>query len=119
MNPPIIDEIFAWMLHSPVHGKREARTLDPRTQEEVRRRAVQMLQKGRTQQRVADEREVTRTRVNGGSKRFQEGGWEALRAQKQGPKTTSRKLTVGQEEEVQWLIADKTPDPSTTSSPLP
>ena len=31
------------MLHSPVQEKREARTLDPKTQEEVRRRAIQML----------------------------------------------------------------------------
>ena len=69
-----------------------------------------MLQKGRTQQRVADELEVSRTRVNGWWKRFQEGGWEALRAQKRGPKKRSRKLTVEQEEEVQRLIADKTPD---------
>jgi len=90
--------------------KRDARTLDPKTQEEVRRRAIKMLQKGRTQQRVADELEVSRTRVNGWWKRFQEGGWEALRAQKRGPKKRSRKLTVEQEEEVQRLIADKTPD---------
>ena len=60
--------------------KRDARTLDPKTQEEVRRRAIKMLQKGRTQQSVADELEVSRTRVNGWWKRFLEGGWEALRA---------------------------------------
>ena len=50
--------------------KSEARILDPKTQEEVRRQSVRMLQKGRTQQRVADELEVSRTRVNGWWKRF-------------------------------------------------
>jgi len=45
--------------------KRDARTLDPKTQKEVRRQAIKMLQKARTQQSVADEREVSRTRVNG------------------------------------------------------
>ena len=53
------------MLRIPLHGKREARILDPKTQEEVRRRAIKMLQKGRTQQIVADDLEVSRTRVNG------------------------------------------------------
>ena len=78
-----------------------------------------MLQKGPTQQSVADEREVSRIRVNGWWKRFQKGGWEALRAQKRGLKKRSRKLTVEQEEEVQRLIADKNPDPLSTSSPPP
>ena len=59
---------------------RDVRTLDPETQEEVRRRAIQMLQKGRTQQSVADVLGVSRTRVNGWWKRFQEGGWKALPA---------------------------------------
>ena len=64
--------------------KRDARTLDPKTQEEVRRRAIKMLQKGRTQQSVADGVEISRTRVNGYWKCFHEGGWEALRAQDRG-----------------------------------
>ena len=85
--------------------KSEARILDPKTQEEVRRQSVRMLQKGRTQQRVADELEVSRTRVNGWWKRFQEEVWESLWTQKRGPKKRSRKLTVEQEEELQRLIA--------------
>ena len=60
--------------------KRDARTLDPKTQEEVRRRAIKMLQKGRTQQSVADELEVRWIRVNGWWKRFQGGGRKALLA---------------------------------------
>ena len=86
------------------------KTLNLKTWGRQRCQTTKVLQKGRTQQGVADELEVSRTRVNGWWKRFQEGGWEALRAQKRGPKKRSRKLTVEQEEEVQRLIADKTPD---------
>ena len=99
-------------------GKRDARTIDPKTQEEVRRRGIKMLQIGRTRQSVADELEVSRTRVNGWWKRFQEGGWEALRAQKRRPKKRSRKLTVEQEEEVQRLISDSTTQPQNQKLPV-
>ena len=64
-----------------------------------------MVRKGCSQKSVADELEVGLARVNGWWKRFLEGGWEALRAQKRGPKKRSRKLTVEQEEELQRLIA--------------
>ena len=77
--------------------KRDARTLDPKTQEEVRRRAIKVLHKGRKQQSVADELEVSRTRVSGWWKRFRDGGWETLRAKKRGLKKKSRNLTVEQE----------------------
>ena len=77
-----------------------------------------MLQKGRTQQRVADELEVSRTRVNGWWKRFQEGGWEALRAQKRGPEKTGRKLTVEQEEVEQRNISDIDPTTPEPQAPL-
>ena len=99
--------------------KRDARILDPKTQEEVCRRAIKMLQKVRTQQSVADELEVGRTRVNGWWKRFQEEVWESLWTQKRGPKKRSRKLTVEQEEEVQRLIADRIPTPRRQASLLP
>ena len=65
--------------------------MDPKTQEDVRRRVIRMLQKGLTQQSAADELEVSRTWVNGWRKRFQERGWEALppcseaRAEKEEP----------------------------------
>ena len=90
--------------------KRDARMLSQEAQEEVRRRAIKMLQKGRTQQAVADELEVNRSRVNRWWKRYQEGGWAALKKRKRGPKGSSRKLTPQQEDEVQQLIAEKTPD---------
>ena len=90
--------------------KRDARTLTPQAQEEVRRRAVKMLQKGQTQKAVAEDLEVSRSRVNGWWKRFESGGWQALKARKRGPKGDSRKLSAEQELEVQQIIAEKTPD---------
>lgn len=90
--------------------KRDARLLSPEAQQELRRQAIKMLKKGRKQNVVAEELEVSRQRVNGWWKRYREGGWDALRARKRGPKGGSRKLTSEQELEVQRLIADKTPD---------
>jgi len=90
--------------------KRDARLLTPQAQEEVRRQAIKMLNKGRQQTVVAKELEVSRKQVNGWWKRYQEGGWEALKARKRGPKGGSRKLTAEQELEVQRLIAEKAPD---------
>jgi transposase len=91
--------------------KRDARLLNPAAQEEVRRQAIKLLQQGQKQAAVAQQLEVSRQRVNGWWKRFELGGWSALRKRKRGPKNGSnRKLNQEQEQEIQKLISDKTPD---------
>ena len=51
---------MANLLHTEVHEKNDARTFDPKTQEEVLRWAIKMLRKGRAHQSAADELEVSR-----------------------------------------------------------
>jgi len=90
---------------------RDARTLVPEAQQELRRRAIKMLQKGWTQQAVADELEVTRQAVGKWWKKFKDAGWPGLRKQKRGkPAGEYRQLTAEQEAEIQKTICDKTPD---------
>lgn len=91
--------------------KRDARTLTQEAQEEVRRQAIKMLNKGMTQQSVADALDVSRRAVGNWWKRYREGGWSAMRKQRRGRREgVARKLTEEQETQVQRLITDNTPD---------
>lgn len=90
---------------------RDARTLHPQAQEELRRRAIKMLNQGRTQQAVADDLDVTRQAVGKWWKRYKDGGWSSVKKQKRGRrKGDNRFLTPERESEIQKLICDKTPD---------
>jgi len=90
---------------------RDARTLHPQAQEELRRQAIKMLKKGYTQQEVADTLGVTRQAVGKWWKKYKEGGWPAVMKQKRGRREgENRFLTPEQESEIQKLICDKTPD---------
>lgn len=91
--------------------KRDARTLGQQAQEEVRRQAVKLLKSGHTRVAVAAQLDVSRQHVGEWWRRYQEGGWAALKKRKRGvPEGTSRKLTPEQEAEVRQLITDKMPD---------
>lgn len=91
--------------------KRDARTLSPDAQEEVRRQAMKMLNKGMTQQAVADELDVTREAVGNWWKLYEQGGWNALKKRRWGRQRGSgNKLTPEQEHEAQKLITDNMPD---------
>lgn len=90
---------------------RDARTLHPEAQEELRRQAIKLLNRGWTQQSVGDELGVTRQAVGKWWKKFKEGGWASLKKQKRGrEKGDGRLLSPEQEMEVQKVICDKTPD---------
>jgi transposase len=90
---------------------RDARTLHPQAQEELRRRAIKMLNQGRTQQAVANDLDVTRQAVGKWWKRYRDGGWSSVKKQKRGRrKGDNRFLSPEQESEIQKLICDKTPD---------
>jgi len=77
----------------------------------MRRQAIRGLKKGKTQARVAEELGVTQPTVNRWWRRYESGGWAAIRKKKRGRVVGSgRKMTPEQEEEIQRLIVDKTPD---------
>jgi len=91
--------------------KRDARTLSQEAQEEVRRQAIKLLKSGATQLETARLLEVSRSAVSGWWKRHKEGGISALKKRRRGRRMGSaRKLSAEQEQEVQKLICDKTPD---------
>jgi transposase len=90
---------------------RDARTLSQDAQEEMRRQAIRALKKGKTQARVARELGVTQPTVNRWWKRFERGGWAAVRKRRRGRRDGSgRKMSPKQEVEIQKVITDKTPD---------
>lgn len=91
---------------------RDARTLTQEAQEELRRQAIKRLKAGETQTEVARTLDVARGTVNRWWKAYTEAGSIlVLRKKQRGrPAGSSRKLTQEQEEEVQKVITDKTPD---------
>lgn len=91
--------------------KRDARCLGQEAQEEIRRQAIKLLKKGHTQAEVAAGLDVSRRAVNAWWKRYREAGWNALKKRRRGRERGScTKLTAEQEDEVQQLITDNTPD---------
>lgn len=90
---------------------RDARTLSQDAQQELRCRGIKMIKKGRTQQEVADELDVTRQAVGKWWKLFKDGGWAALKKGQRGRRHGDKRLmSPEQESEIQKLICDKTPD---------
>ncbi len=91
--------------------ERDARTLKAEAQEELRRQAIKLLNKGMIQQDVADLLGVSRRAVGNWLKKYQSGGWSSLQKGKRGRKAgVHAQLTESQEQEVQKLMCDKTPD---------
>ena len=77
----------------------------------VRRQAIRGLEKGKTQTLVAQELGVQQPTVNRWWQRYKKGGWNALKKRKRGRKAGSnRKLNTEQEQQIQKLIVDHTPD---------
>ena len=91
--------------------ERDARMLSQDAQEELRRQAIRAIKSGKTQTRVAEELGVHQPTVNRWWKRYQSGGWSAVKKRKRGRAPgTDRKLTAEQESHIQKMIVDKTPD---------
>lgn len=85
--------------------------LDQKSQETIRIKAIKMLNKGNALKDVADVFEVSRKAVENWRKKYLNGGYEALKAQKRGcPKGIRTRLTEEQALHVQKLIIDKCPD---------
>lgn len=89
----------------------DTRMLSQDAQQEIRRQAIRGIKQGKTQTLVAKELGVQQATLNRWWKRYQKGGWEALRKKKRGRRFgEDRKLTLDQEKALQKLIVDKTPD---------
>lgn len=91
--------------------KRDARSLTPKTQEEIRRQAIRLLKSGSKVQDVADQLEVSRKAVQAWKKAYKEGGMKALKAKKQGrPLGSGLKLSEEQQAKIRIVICDATPE---------
>lgn len=90
-----------------IHTKRDARKLPRKTQEELRRLAVQRVLHGETHEQVARSLQVNHKTVSKWMMRYNAGGEEALAMRKApGPKT---KLTEKQRKRLYRMITTKTP----------
>lgn len=91
--------------------KRDARSLTPQTQEEIRRQSVRLLKSGLKTQQVADQLEVSRKSVQAWKTAHKEGGMKALKAKKQGrPKGSGLVLSDEQQLKIRIIICDITPE---------
>ena len=91
--------------------KEDARKLSPAAQEEKRKLAIKLWQKGLSQKEVAETVGTTQQTMSGWVKRYKNSGDSALQSRKRGRAVgTDRHLTACQEEQLQKLITDKSPD---------
>lgn len=90
--------------------KRDARSLTPKTWEEIRRKAIRLLKMGLKTQQVADQLEVGRKSDQARKMAHKEGGMEALKAKKQGrPRGSGLVLSEEQQLMIRIFICDITP----------
>ena len=91
--------------------KIDARTLSLENLELLRHQAVRLLKQGRKQVEVAEIIGVRPATISDWWKTYKVGGKKALKLRHPGPiKGTNNLLSVKQEQEIQRLIIDKTPD---------
>ena len=90
---------------------RDARSLPAAAQEEKRRLAMRLRQEGHTFAAIGAIVGVHWATVHGWWTRFEAGGLEVLAAQTRGRRLgTQRRLTPRQEQTIQRLVADQTPE---------
>ena len=91
--------------------KIDARKLPSSAQEEKRKTAVRLYNKGEQIKAIAETLEVTRRAVSGWLRRYKAEGLSSLNAKKRGREQgTGNRLTPDQEKQIKRLIIDKTPD---------
>src|SRR5664279_579710 len=90
---------------------RDARRLPQAAQEELRRRAVRLVEQGESQVRVAELFGVARQAVGRWVKAHREGGEDALAAGKRGRRHGQKTLlSLAQQAQISRAIAEKNPD---------
>lgn len=87
----------------------DARSLPSVAQADLRRKAVRVYLKEKTQAEVAELFGVSRRAVNGWVRRYRAGGWRVLRARQRGRPRGSR-LKAWQSAQIAKIVIDRTPD---------
>lgn len=91
--------------------KTDFRKLPDITRDEIRKKAIGMLNKGMSQREVASFLDVHYNSVCTWNKKYKEGGTKAIKAKKRGVSSEQKKLlSTEQEKAVQKMITDKMPD---------
>jgi transposase len=91
--------------------KIDARTLKPEVQEQLRKQAIHLRQKGHRIEQIAAILDVNSRTVYRWWQLYRRGGVKSIRILKRGrPTGACRRLAVEQEKQVQRLIRDKQPD---------
>jgi len=91
--------------------KEDARKLSPQTQEQLRKRAIRLKKQGKQIGEIAEIFGVHRNAVSKWWNTYLREGVEGLKARKRGRKKGyGRTLAKEQEDELQKLLCDKTPD---------
>src|ERR1035437_5765902 len=92
----------------------EGRRLSIEALNERRRRAVKMRLSGATIMETVAQCELGRSAVIRASQAYKHGGWKAVSVSAGGrPKGSGRLFSPAEEQEVQWLIQDRTDRKST------
>lgn len=91
-------------------SKRDARTLTPEAQYEVRRQAIKQYKEGVNKSQIATRLEVDRNTVKDWIDRYKAGGMKALQIQKRGPKTSQSQLTIEEQTHIRKAIVDQQPE---------
>ncbi len=89
---------------------RDARSLPQDAQEELRRRAVRLVDQGHKQVEVAGLLGVTRQAVSNWMGAHRRGGDQALHKRRRGRRPGHTKLTDAQQQKIARLVAGKNPD---------
>ena len=91
--------------------KIDARTLKPEVQEQLRKQAIHLRQKGQSVEQIAAILDVNSRTVYRWWQLYRRGGVKSIRIRRRGrPTGACRRLTVEQEQQIQRLIRDKQPD---------
>ena len=89
----------------------DARTLSPQTQFELRKQVIRLRKKGVTNKAAAEIVGISERYASTLWQTYQRGGIEAIKPRVRGRRYgAQRRLTAEQEEAVQKLLVDKTPD---------
>ena len=91
--------------------KTQAVRLSPEEQYQIRKTIIRLVEKGKTNQEIAEILDVSLRHVQSTKKQYKEGGIAALKPQKRGRREgAKRTLTPAQEKEIQKILVDKTPE---------
>jgi transposase len=91
--------------------KIDARTLKPEVQEQLRKQAIHLRQKGHSVEQIAAILDVNSRTVYRWWQLYRRGGVKSIRIRRRGrPTGACRRLSVEQEKQIQRMIRDKQPD---------